>query len=67
MSIFDRILSGTREMFLLQFKVEQLTERVDKLADRQDGLTERVIRLETIISEAQRRAPPAPPPLLPSS
>ncbi len=65
MSIIDNILSGTRNILLLQYKVDQLTADYAKLEARQDSLTERVIRLEVIISEAQRaaaRAPALPPP-----
>ncbi|QYE35867.1 hypothetical protein KZX46_07930 [Polymorphobacter sp. PAMC 29334] len=65
MSIIDNILSGTRNLLLLQYKVDQLTADYAKLEARQDSLTERVIRLEVIISEAQRaaaRTPALPPP-----
>jgi len=65
LSIIDNILSGTRNILLLQYKVDQLTADYAKLEARQDSLTERVIRLEVIISEAQRaaaRAPALPPP-----
>lgn len=56
MGVLDRILSGTRDVLLLQYKVEQLTQRVDRLADGHDALRERVIRIEVLISEAQRAA-----------
>lgn len=64
MSFIDNILSGTRNLLLLQYKVDQLTADYAKLDARHDNLTERVIRLEVIISEAQRAAqrPPALPP-----
>jgi outer membrane murein-binding lipoprotein Lpp len=56
LSIIDNILSGTRNLLLLQYKVDQLTADYAKLEARQETLTERVIRLEVIISEAQRAA-----------
>lgn len=64
MSFIDNILSGTRNLLLLQYKVDQLTADYAKLDARHDNLTERIIRLEVIISEAQRAAhrPAALPP-----
>lgn len=63
MSIFDTILSGTRNMMLLQYKVEQLITDVNRLNTRQETLTERIIRLEVVIAEAQRAAAARPPAL----
>lgn len=64
MSVFDTILSGTRNIMLLQYKVEQLTLDVNRLNARQESLTERIIRLEVVIAEAQRAAASRPPPPL---
>lgn len=54
--VFDRLTTGIKEVLLLQYKVEQLTDRVDRLAGSHDNLRERVMRIEVLISEAQRRA-----------
>lgn len=54
MSLLDSILSGTRNIMVLQYKVEQFIVDVNKLDVRQDNLADRLIRVEVIIAEAQR-------------
>ena len=61
--VVDRIFSGIKDILLLQYKVEKLTDRVDHLTDGHDALRERVLRIEVLIAEAQRRAEPGPPQL----
>ncbi|TRW16937.1 hypothetical protein [Glacieibacterium frigidum] len=56
MSVFDRILSATRSIILFEHRVDQLTAQVEKLSSAHDQLRDRVLRLEIIIGEAQRRA-----------
>lgn len=64
MSVFDRLIDGIKDVLLLQHKVEQLTERVDRMAATNDNLRERVLRIEVLIAEAQRRAAERGPPRL---
>ncbi len=56
MSAIDRILSATRGILLLEHRIDQLTAQVDKLNDGHTQLRDRVLRLEVVIGEAQRRA-----------
>lgn len=64
MSVFDRLLAGVKDVLLLQYKVEQLTDRVERMAASNENLRERVLRIEVLIQEAQRRAAERGPPRL---
>lgn len=56
MSVSDRLLAGAKDVLLLQYKVEQLADRVERMAASNENLRERVLRIEVLIEEAQRRA-----------
>lgn len=56
MSFLTDIFTATRELMLIQYKIEQLTLRVDGLSSGQQYLRERMVRLETIVGDLPRRA-----------
>ena len=55
MSLLNELFGATRDMMLTQYKLEQLTLRVDSLGSGQQDLRERVVRLETIVGYPPRR------------
>lgn len=53
MSLFDRLVSSTRGLIMIDDKVDRLERAVEKLADKVDEHDRRIVRIETIIEFAR--------------
>jgi hypothetical protein len=59
MSLWSDLRSAIRQVILVQERVERLIVDVEKTSDRLLDHDRRLTRIETLISVAQRRLPPA--------
>jgi hypothetical protein len=59
MSLWSDLRSAIRQMILVQERIERLIVDVQKTADQLLDHDRRLTRIETLISVAQRRIPPA--------
>ena len=59
MSLWSDLRSAIRQMILVQERVERLIVDVEEAGERLLDHDRRLIRIETLISVAQRRIPPA--------
>jgi len=59
MSLWSDLRSAIRQMILVQERVERLIADVEKAGERMLDHDRRLTRIETLISVAQRRLPPA--------
>lgn len=59
MSLWSDLRSAIRQMIVVQERVERLVVEIEKTKERLLDQDRRLTRLETLISAAQRRAPPA--------
>lgn len=59
MSLWSDLRSAIRQVILVQERVERLIVDVEKAGERLLDHDRRLTRIETLISAAQRRLPPA--------
>ena len=49
MSLYAEAMAAIRSMILIDERVQSMTRKVDKLADEVRAISERLVRLETIV------------------
>ena len=61
MSVWDDLKGSIRKIVLMESRIDGIAAAVDRLADQALDHEKRLIRIETMIELAQRRAGPSRP------
>lgn len=59
MGVFADSISVLKDVLRMRDDLDRLSKNVDKLADVANDLDKRLVRIETMVEIASRRAPPA--------